>query len=331
MKVVVTGASGHIGGNLVRALLAEGHEVRALYAHDTRPLDGLPLEKQAVDVLDPAGLSAAFAGAEVAFHLAARITVNKDPDGSVWRTNVEGTRHVVEACLAQGVRRLVHFSSIHALQHNPWDRPLDETRPAADDGKGPCLTYDRTKAAGERVVREAVEQRGLDAVIVNPTAVVGPLDYKPSALGEVALLLGRGRLPGLMHAGFDFVDVRDVAAGAVAAAKQGRKGERYLLGGHWHTLIDLADAIAQASGVRRPKLVVPMWLAKVGAPFSMAAARVKGTRPLFTLESMETLATCHHDIRHTKAEQELGYRPRPLAETMADTVAWFRQAGMLPS
>ncbi|MBI5548586.1 MAG: NAD-dependent epimerase/dehydratase family protein, partial [Deltaproteobacteria bacterium] len=171
MKVAVTGASGHVGGNLVRSLLAEGHQVRALHVSDSRPLDGLALEKAQVKVSDPAALAQAFEGQEVVFHLAGKITVVGDPDGSVQRTNVDGVRNVCEACLKAGVRRLVHFSSIHAFQHDPWDRPLDETRPLADEAPGPCLTYDRSKAGGEHVVREFLKQ-GLDAVIVNPTAIL---------------------------------------------------------------------------------------------------------------------------------------------------------------
>jgi dihydroflavonol-4-reductase len=329
MKTVVTGASGHVGGNLVRELLAQGHEVRALYRSDTRPLEGLPLEKRAVDVLDREGLEKAFQGAEVVFHLAGRIVINGDPGGEAMRTNEEGTRNVAEAALAAGVRRLVHFSSIHALQHNPWDQPLDETRPLADEAPGVCLTYDRTKAHGERQVRAAIA-KGLDAVIVNPTAIIGPIDYKPSAVGAVALLVARRRLPALVDAGFDWVDVRDVSKGAIAAATQGRKGERYMLSGQWRTFTDLAALITREAGVKLPAFTSPMWLAKVGVPFGLLWAAATQTRPLWTFESLTTLKTSHRQIRHDKAERELGYTVRPLEETCRDIVAWFRGAGMLP-
>jgi dihydroflavonol-4-reductase len=328
MKVAVTGASGHVGGNLVRALLAEGHEVRALYVQDCRPLEGLPLEKQTADVLDPSSLERAFEGMDTVFHLAGRITIHGDPDGTVWRTNVEGTKNVCDACQKKGVRKLVHFSSIHAIQHNPWDSPLDETRNCADDGRGPCLTYDRTKSGGEHQVQEAVK-KGLDAVIVNPTAILGPIDYKPSAMGAVVLLLARRQLPGLVDAGFDWVDVRDVCAGAMAAAKKGRAGERYLLGNRWRPFSDLAGLVGKEAHVKAPRFVSPMWLAKFGTPFAVAFSKLKGQRPLFTSESMETLDTSHRDIRHSKAEKELGYSARPLEETIADAVKWFRDNGQI--
>ncbi len=329
MKTTVTGASGHIGGNLVRELLAQGHQVRALYRSDTRPLEGLPVEVVRCDVLELDAVRRAIAGSELVFHLAGAITVHGDPGGLVRKTNDQGTANVARACLEAGVRRLVHFSSIHALQHDPWDRPLDEKRPLADESKGPCLTYDRTKAAAERQIGLAVAE-GLDAVIVNPTAVLGPLDYKPSAMGAVALLVARNKLPALIDAGFDWVDVRDVAKGAVAAALRGRKGERYLLSGHYAPFPVLASLIAREAGVPVPKLAAPVWLAKLGVPFADLWARITGTRPLWTYESLETLRTSHRDIRREKAMAELGYQPRPLAETCADVVRWFREAGMLP-
>ena len=328
MKVVVTGGSGHIGGNLVRALLAEGHEVRALYTHDTRPLDGLALEARRADVLDPATLDAAFEGREVVFHLAGKITVNGDPDGMVKRINVEGVRNVCEACKKAGVRRLVHFSSIHAFQHDPWDRPLDETRPLANEAPGVCLTYDESKARGEQTVREFMKA-GLDAVIVNPTAVLGPIDYKPSAMGGVILMLARRQLPMVVDAGFDWVDVRDVCRGAIAAATRGRAGEKYLLGGKYRPFSDLAALTCKEAGVKVPSMKSPIWLAKIGVPFALAWAHATTTRPLFTFESLTTLDTSHEDIRHDKAERELGYSCRPLEETIADAVKWFFDHGVL--
>lgn len=328
MKVAVTGASGHIGGNLVRALLAEGHEVRALYSRDTRPLEGLALERRAADVLDRASLESAFEDREVVFHLAGKITVVGDPDGSVGRINIEGVRNVCEACLAKGVRRLVHFSSIHAFQHDPWDQPLDETRPLAVDAPGVCLTYDASKARGEHVVREYLA-KGLDAVIVNPTAVLGPIDYKPSAMGAVVLMIAQRKLPMVIDAGFDWVDVRDVAQGAIAAATKGRRGEKYLLGGKYRPFEDLARLVGKEAGVKVPSLKSPIWLSKLGIPFALAWAHAANTRPLFTSDSLTTLDTSHPDIRHDKAARELGYEPRALEATIADAVRWFRDHGRL--
>lgn len=334
MTVVVTGASGHVGGNLTRALLAEGRAVRALVHDGARSLDGLAIEKVAGDVLDPASLDRAFAGAEVVFHLAARISITGDPDGRVRAINEGGARNVAQAARRAGVRRLVHMSSIHALSPSPRDRAVDEERPLYETDD--ALAYERSKAAGERAVLAAVEE-GLDAVIVNPTAVIGPYDFAPSATGAALLDIYRGRMVALVDGGFDWVDARDVAAGAIAAEKSGRRGERYLLSGKWATVRELAASLARAGvpapygrvgPARAPRLTSPMWLARAAAPFAELLSRATGRRALFTGEALKALSNWRH-VSHEKAARELGYRPRPLDETLAATVAWFAEAGMV--
>jgi dihydroflavonol-4-reductase len=325
MKVAVTGAAGHVGGNLVRALLERGHDVRAIVRNDTRAIEGLPVERVKADVLDADQVRSAFKDAELVFHLAVKISIEGDADGSVHRTNVIGTRHVVEACLENKVKRLVHFSSIHALANEPYDTPMDERRPLADEGK--AYAYDRSKAGSEREVQAGIK-RGLDAVIVNPAAVIGPNDFKPSRMGEVFLDLHFRRLPALIAGGFDWVDVRDIAAGAIAAAEKGRTGERYLLGNEYRTVRELANVCRAKAGVRPPLFTTPMRLAKIAAPFAMAFSRLTGARPLFTNETLGALGG-NPSVSHEKAARELGFQPRPLEVTVADTYEWFRNAGML--
>jgi dihydroflavonol-4-reductase len=325
MTAVVTGAAGHVGANLVRTLLADGVAVRAMVRGDTRAIDGLPVEIVRGDVLDPATLRAAFEGAEVVFHLASVITVAGDPRGVVRRTNVEGAGNVAAACRAAGVRRLVHFSSIHAFDARPRDGVIDESRDRTDETSDQPV-YDRTKAAGEREILAAVE-RGLDAVIVNPTAVLGPFDYKPSRMGRVLRRLANGRMPALVGGGFDWVDARDVCAGALAAAERGRTGERYLLSGRWTTFTELAQVVSACSGTPLPRFTSPMWLARLGAPFVGAFSKPTGAEPLYTSESLHALRN-HRHISGARARAELGYAPRPLEQTIADTLAWF--AGSAP-
>ncbi len=322
MTAVVTGAAGHVGANLVRALLAAGKPVRAVVRDDTRGVEGLPLELARGDVLEPTSLRAAFEGADVVFHLASVITVSGDPDGRVRRTNIEGVRNVAEACLAAGVRRLVHFSSIHAFAAKPRDGMIDESRPRVEERGGQPI-YDRTKAAGEREILAGVE-RGLDAVIVNPTAVLGPFDFKPSRMGRVIRMLATGAMPALVARGFDWVDARDVAAGALAAAERGRTGERYLLSGRWTTFAELARIVATCSGTPLPRFTSPMWLARLGAPFVSAVSKLRGVEPLYTGESLHALRN-HRHISCDRARAELDHVPRPLEETVADTVAWFEK------
>jgi dihydroflavonol-4-reductase len=318
--VVVTGAAGHLGANLVRRLLADGHRVRALVRADTRGIDGLPVDRVAGELLDPASLARAFAGADVVYHLAALISITGAQRGRVEAANVQGVRNVVDACLGAGVRRLVHFSSIHAFTPFPLAEALDERRgPALERG---AAAYDRSKALGEREVLAGVA-RGLDAVIVNPTAVLGPHDYKPSRMGRVLLDLSRGRLPALVGGSFDWVDARDVCGGAVAAAERGRTGERYLLSGTCCPVADLARLVAEITGVPPPRLVLPQWLVLPATPLVALAARLAGTEPLFTRESLAALAACNPRISHAKAAAALGYAPRPLRATLEDTLHWF--------
>ena len=330
MTTVVTGASGHLGGNLVRALLDSGDTVRVVvrdHGTDTASLAGLDVERVVADVRDEASMGVALAGAEVVFHLAAIISISGDRGGIVTDTNVRGVRTVARAARAAGVRRMVHTSSIHAFLISDHTRPIDETSPrAALPTSG---AYDLSKAAGEVELR-AVIADGLDAVIVNPTAIVGPNDFAPSRLGKVILQIGRGTLPSMISGGFDFVDVRDVVDGLLAAERRGRTGENYILGGHWHAFTDLAALVAEATGAAAPSFVTPTWLVRLGLPFVGAYGAITKQEPLYTGESLAAAAASRR-IVHEKAEVELGHRPRPLAETVRDTCAWFASRSMLPA
>jgi len=326
VTVVVTGASGHVGGTLVRALLDGGRKVRALVYRDTRALEGLALDRVEADVIDRVSLVRAFRGANLVYHLAARISITGDDSGEVERVNVGGTRNVVSACRECGVRRLVHFSSIHALRQEPFDRPIDESRPGVGR-EAPA--YDFSKARAEAVALDG-NGDGLEVVVVNPTAVIGPGDFKLSAMGQVFLDLYHRRLPGMVDGGFNWVDVRDAVAGAISAARDGRPGESYLLGGHWHSIPELARMGQQVAGFRPPRLTAPMWLARLAAPLALVAARLMRTRPLITPESMNALAF-NPRVDSGKAERELGHRARPVAESVKDTYRWFAAHGMLDS
>ena len=327
MSVVVTGATGHVGANLVRTLLGQGRRVRVMVRNETRAIEGLDLERIPGDVRDRESLVRAFKGAEVVYNLAAKISIVGSMGGLVRATNVEGPRNVAAACLTAGVRRLVHVASIHAFQQHPVDEPLDETRVLVTS---PALAYDESKADGIREILAAVKA-GLDAVVVCPTAVLGPHDYQGSRMGLVIRKLANGRLPGTVAGGFDWVDVRDVVDGAMAAEEKGRTGELYLLGGAWTTIAELAKVVEEVSGRRAPWFCSPMWLAAVGTPFSVVWAKMTGSEPLFTMEALRALKHGSRNISHDKAVRELGYSPRPLAETIRAAVEWQREAGHISS
>lgn len=325
MRVAVTGASGHVGANLVRALVARGDEVRVLLRADDRAVRELAVERVAGDVLEPESLAPLVAGAEVVFHAAAQVSISGDRDGELERVNVLGTRHIAAACLAAGVRRLVHFSSIHALESPAERRWMDEAQPYIVEAGAPA--YDRSKAAGEREIRSAAE-RGLAAVILNPTAIVGPFDFKPSHTGRLVLALARRQMPALVAGGFDWVDVRDVASAALAAGERGRPGERYLISGHWLPIAELAREVARASGAAAPRFVAPLWAARLGVPFVTGFAKVAGRDALYTAESLRAIRLSR-EVNGTKARRELGHAARPFAETIRDSVAWLSENGLL--
>jgi dihydroflavonol-4-reductase len=306
MTVAVTGAAGHVGANLVRALLAQGRPTRALVHRERQSLEGLDVEIAEGDIGDLDSLTRAFEGAEVVYHLAAHISILQSEWPLLEAVNVIGTRNVVAACMRCGVRRLVHFSTIHTLTQAP---------------------YDRSKAAADRELRRGIE-KGLDAIIIIPTAVTGPYDYKPSHFGEALLRLAQGRLPSLVSGGFDWVDVRDVVQGAMRAEERAPAGADYILSGHWASLRQVARLVEEISGMPAPRFSSPMWLARVGAPFITAFDRLAGRRPLYTSVSLEALRD-NRNISHRKASKELGYHPRPLRETIADTLSWFEEAGKL--
>jgi dihydroflavonol-4-reductase len=324
MTVLVTGASGHIGSNLVRELIKDGREVRVLVHEDRRGIEGLDVEVFKGDLLDYPGLLRAAQGIDVVYHLAASISIVGDRIGKVQRTNVEGTNKIIRVCREAGVRRLVHFSSIHAYSSRPINQPIDEKRELAGV-KAPA--YDRSKAAGNKVVLKSV-QEGLDAVIIAPTAVIGPYDFKPSRMGAVLLKIRKRRLLALVGGGYNWVDVRDVVRGAIRAEQSAPSGSQYILSGEWGTVRELAESVHRASGVKIPRFTSPLWLARSAAPFSELLAKLRRQEPLLTAEAVATLKS-HRLIDSSKAEKELGYTCRPLDETVKDTLDWFEEAGML--
>jgi dihydroflavonol-4-reductase len=330
--IAITGASGFAGGNLLRVLLEEKSQqaercqpIRALIHRGRRAIAGLDVEQVEGSVTDLDSLTRAFMGVDIVYHLAGSISLETNSWPEVEAINVAGTRNVVEACLRCRVRRLIHFSSIHALVQEPFDSPVDENSPLVSSPTAP--PYDRSKAAAEREVRAGMA-RGLDAVILNPTALVGPYDFQPSFFGEAVLFMASGLLPALVEGGFDWVDVRDVALGAAAAARFAPPGASYILGGHWHSVRDVAEITAQLNRRHAPLLTVPMGIAQAAAPVVEFLAHLVRLRPIFTRNTLRALHS-NHQVSHARAERELGYHPRPLTESLTDTIAWFRDTGRL--
>lgn len=325
MTVVVTGASGHVGGNLVRALLEQGRNVRVLVHKDRRAIEGLDVEHVQGDVRDLESLESAFHNADVVYHMAVYITLQMDEWPICKAINVEGTRNVVNACLKTGVGRLIHGSSINAFSQEPRGSIVDESRPLVESEQYP--PYDRSKAAAEKEVQSGIEN-GLNAVILNITGVIGPYDFRPSNTGKLILDYIHRKVPAVVKGGTDWVDVRDVTIGAIKAEKCATVGASYLLSGHWIPLYDFGLMVEDVTGIPAPRIVVPMWVARMGVPFITLYNRLTGNIPRFTTISLNALES-HRSISHAKATRELDYRPRPLVESIIDTVSWFEKAGYI--
>ena len=322
MKVAITGGSGHIGANLIRELLKGPFQVRALTHLTHRAFEGLDIERIPGDLGDPESLEKLCRDCDTVFHLAAQISIGKHSMKELLRVNVDGTRNMVEACKKMGVRRLVHFSSVHALSQYPLDQPLTEENQMNLESNIP---YERTKAISEHLVRNSAIENGLEIVVINPTAVIGPNDFRPSFLGQFLLRLQRGQIPGMVRGGYNFVDARDVARGAVKAAIKGRADEGYLLSGHYVDLPRLVDIIGEVLDrkIRLPMLSDPV--AQIGVPFIQGWSWLKKEDPLYTSESLKILKYSNTQVSYEKAEKELSYQPRPLIETLSDTYSWFQQ------
>lgn len=323
---VVTGATGYIGGVLVRALADRGDRVRAVFHERSGIFEKPGVEWVRGDVLDRDSMVAAFRDADVVFHLASIVSIDPRMADAMRAVNVAGSRNAVDAALECGVRRLIHFSSFRAFNQFPLDEVLDETRGRV--GGLPRPAYDRSKALGEDEIRHGLE-RGLDAVIVNPTGVLGPYDRGPTGVGQFFVDLQRRQVPMLIAGGFDCVDVRDVVQATLAAETRGRRGENYILGGRWHSVPELACLAEVVTGIRAPRFVCPVALARFWAPFQMAWDRVQERPPLYTPDALHHISRSNRRVSSARARSELGFDPRPVGDSVRDAVRWFEENGRL--
>ena len=321
MKYLVTGATGLIGNNVVRHLLAAGDSVRVLTRSAIRSesLHGLRMEVLQGDVRDAARVETAVQGVDCVIHAAAHVQVGWTQSELHRQVNVEGTRRVAEAALRHSAR-LVHISTINTLGLGRLESPADED--SGLPGLVPCH-YVTSKIHAEQIVQQAVA-RGLDAVIVHPSFSLGPWDWKPSS-GRMLLAVNRGTLVAPAGA-FNISDVRDVCAGIAAAAKLAPAGRRYILGGHNLTYLDAWRVFARVGGQSGPRFrlgPIAKWLGSVGSDVwtHCTGAEAEINSASIGIGSQQT---CFSSLR---AERELGYRIRPLEDTVADAWDWFCEHG----
>jgi dihydroflavonol-4-reductase len=324
MIAAVTGASGHIGYCLVRELKKQGAVVKVLVHNFKSDLGELGVELIHGDLLQPGSLNSLCEGVEVVFHLAAQIDIGNKSPSQIYDTNVTGTRNILKAAKYNGIGKFIHFSSIHAFQSKPLKEMLDENRSKIDKKK---IIYEFSKAEGEREVLKAVKE-GMNAVILNPTAVIGPFDKRNSFLGRALIQIYQNKLPFIVAGGYNWVDVRDVVQASIQSISSGRSGENYILSGEYHTLPELSVMISEISGCKIPG-IVPVSLAQIACPFFKIYASFTNSEPLYTYQSLNILINSPINISSAKAAQELSYKPRQLKQTLKDTFDWYRKENLI--
>ncbi|MCC6333728.1 MAG: NAD-dependent epimerase/dehydratase family protein [Myxococcales bacterium] len=320
-KVLVTGASGHLGNVLVRALLERGDVVRVLIEPgDAAPgLDGLEVERRWGDVRDEPAVQQAVQGVDVVCHLAGLVSITAGFEARMRAVNVEGTRHVLAACKAQKTR-LLYMSSIHALSEvKPGEDLLED---AGFDETKAYGAYGRSKAEASRLVQAAARAGEVSATLLLPVGCVGPSDYRLSELGEVVAAVGRRKRPIIVTGGYHWVDVRDVASATIAAIERGRSGEAYLLSECFLSVKELCGAVAKAAGVRPPAVVLPLFIAQAFSWPMLLWEYLTKRRALMTPYALHTL-TCRFQVPAKKAREELGFTPRRTEDSVADAWTWL--------
>ena len=320
---LITGANGHLGSALVRELSRRGQAVRGLILPGSEA-QALPHVTYCEgDVCEPASLEPLFAGLEnsrtILIHTAGIVDISPQVTQRVWEVNVGGTRNILDACRAHGITRMVYVSSVHAIPEKDGKQVMNEVTafsPELVQGG-----YAKTKAEATQLVLDAVAG-GMDAVVVHPSGILGPYESSGNHLVQMLSDYLRGRLPACVQGGYDFVDVRDVALGCLAAAERGKTGSCYILSNRHYEIRELLSMVRSQCGGKR-LVVLPLWMARMAEPFLRLDAKRKKERPLYTSYSLQTLAS-NDKFSHDRATRELGYYPRDLYVTIKDTVAWLR-------
>jgi dihydroflavonol-4-reductase len=326
MLAFVTGATGFVGSHVARVLGEQGADLRLLVrpSSDPKNIQALKAERVVGDLRDPASLDRAMAGCEVVFHVAAdyRLWV-RDPQ-QMFRSNVDGTRSILESARKNRVRRVVYTSSVATMGFTGNGRPADEDSPVSIEKMiGP---YKRSKFMAEELAF-AASRDGMDVVVVNPTTPVGEQDIKPTPTGRIIVDFLKKKFPAYVDTGLNLVDVDECARGHLAALEKGKSGERYILGGENLTLKQILDKLASITGLPSPKMKVPYAVAlAAGVVDEVVTGRLFGREPRATIDAVR-MGRKKMFVTSAKAERELGWKTFPVDDALRRAVLWFTANG----
>ena len=326
MKAFVTGATGFVGSHVARSLADQGAELRLLVRPTSRTanLEGIAGERVTGDLREPESLRKAMAGCEAVFHVAADYRLwTRDPQ-QMYRSNVEGTRNIIQAAQEAGVRRVVYTSSVATMGFTSNGHLADENSPVE---LGDMIGhYKRSKFQAEQVALEA-GRTGVDVVVVNPTTPVGERDIKPTPSGRVIVDFLKRKFPAYVDTGLNLVDVAEVAHGHIAALEKGRRGERYILGGENLTLKQILDKLAAITGLPSPRVKLPYAVAMATGIVDTAVNGLLLRRePRATVDAVR-MGRKKMFVSSAKAERALDWKVVPVNDALRRAVEWFRSHG----
>ncbi|MCL2707659.1 MAG: NAD-dependent epimerase/dehydratase family protein [Defluviitaleaceae bacterium] len=327
---ILTGAAGHLGGAVAKILQENGETVYALCLSGEKHVpEGLGLRVFYGDVTDIGSLDKIFergAGAElIVVHCAGIVSISSGFDEKVYDVNVNGTKNVIALCERHGVKKLIYVSSVHAIPEKPEGETITEVN--VFDPDGVTGLYAKTKAEASQCVLDYAK-RGNFACVVHPSGLVGPGDYGRGHITQLIIDYYKGRLASLVKGGYDFADVRDVAAGVVSCCERGACGECYILSGSYRTIVEIIGILHKITGKKEIKRTLPRWFVSATAPLSELYYKILRQPPLFTSYSIFTLRQ-NARFNREKATNELGYASRPIEETLSDTVDWLKEHGRI--
>lgn len=318
----LTGATGHLGQTLLRQICSRGDAVTVTTRaeSDRSLLEGFCNRIENAPLSDISALTHAFTGAETVIHTAALIDIRRGNMKAMNEVNVVGTSNVIQACKNAGVKRLVYISSIEAFDLHAKRRPIREDFGYARGNA--IIEYGNSKADASRLVTAAGLSGSLETVLICPTGIIGPWDFRGGLFTKMIKRFLDGRIPAVIPGGFDFVDVRDVAGAALAAVDRGRSGEAYLASGNYLSVGELLALIEKISGTYHRRMSLPIWLARAAGEATELWGRTTHSDVMFTKGSIDILQVDAR-IDSAKAAEDLGYKSRPIEETLRDTIKWL--------